>query len=405
MNPDHAQDWLNLMIEVSVGVYVFFISVPALLYTTFIPQELRELKGYSANRMHARSFGSPPRLTISVVACGIVHFLIIHLIPQQLQSLENWWMPPLYYPENSEPTYFFSFLAALSSTFFFSLLLLSVNWSVKQMRPGYLKVIAQCITDDLIKSYRAPAHKRKHAATDDFWKDLEKLGKYTRPGQQKEIWLKCMNDIIMHFAEKRNDIEGLRRAIKTLAKTMDDAIDTATYDNIQVTLNIYRNLLNELSKTAQDGRDDSLADCYGEISNSLLKLTEHALAKELSSLVPSIISMLTLIPNNSSRLFDVSLIALRRQKYEVLVYAFSEIVSKGNKDEARIHNFWGIYAALYLKGGAFHDHAKRMRQQAEIPTMTNKVLKAAYDYHFSNADFDIADGLYKLISRQEKKPA
>jgi hypothetical protein len=394
------------MIEVAVGVYVFFISVPALLYTTFIPQELRELKGHSAARIHASSFGGPPRLTILVVSCGIAHFLVIHLFPQYLQSLENWLIPPPpHQPENSEPAYFFSFLAAISAAFLFVMLLLSVNWSVEQMRPGYLKVIAQCITDDLIKSYRVPAHKRKHAAADDFWRDLEKLGKYTRPGQQKEVWLKSMNDIIMHFAEKRDDIEGLRRAIKILAKTMDDAIDTATYDNIQITLGIYRNFLNELSKSAQGDTDDPLADCYGEISNSLLKFTEHALAKELSSLVPPIISMLTLIPNNSSRLFDVSLIALRRQKYEVLVYAFSEIVSKGSKDEARIHNFWGIYAALYLKGGAFHDHAKRIREQAEIPTMNNKVLKAAYDYHFSNADFDIADGLYKLISRREKKPA
>jgi hypothetical protein len=431
MTPQIAQDWLNLLVEVSVGVFVFFVSVPALIYSTFIPQELRELRSSSALK-HIGSFHRRPFwLTLSIVMLIFGHFILSNLFPSVLEYADTLFLNCDYCIDWGAETSVFSVIVVFIATILFVLLVCSVYLSSKKMKKGYLEIIAQNLSNETIVHYTS-AHKlynvksakhwllwrhkvfskksmpqlqaSKENEEKKLWDEIQTLGKYANTGRQKHIWLACIGEIILKIADTApKNVEGLKKAVKMLGDITNESADTANYENIKDTLNIYRNLLNILKAKFTLEELDQFTECYAAIASSLQAFADSAVRKENIPLLFNITSTITLMPNHSSHLFKIAISSLRHQKYEVLAYSFNEIIGKNPDEESRKNNFWGIYAALNLRDGAFHDHAERMRQNAGYPPMDERTLLQAYHYHYGQAHFDVADHLYKLIHRRGKQ--
>lgn len=98
-------------------------------------------------------------------------------------------------------------------------------------------------------------------------------------------------------------------------------------------------------------------------------------------------------------MFKICLVALDHNEYETLNYAFNEVIKEDGDKAVCIQNFWGIYAALYVKGEPYRSIAERKRIAADIPPMDNDILLEAYTYHTMDANFEIAEVLYGLMHR------
>jgi hypothetical protein len=441
---DHvaAQEWLDLMVEVSVGVYVFLISVPALIYNTFIPQELRELRDKSAFRQIRPFSGKFFWYVVLIFLFAAVHFFVEELWPDTVQECDNWYCLQENLPHPPGSCCFFSPVLTILSSCIFAMLLISVRKSFSEIKKGYVKLIAENLKKSLQEHFKksdtvekrfdspllrwfySPLRQWKSRTAimnneSELWREVEVLGKYTSPGSQKQTWLASMEGIILPLLNSpRNNVESLRTAIKILGDVMGDASNTANYENVKLTLDIYRALLNKLHDNAKmiaekapqperaKARDEYMSkftECYSAIFNSLHSFAFTAVREDKTALLYSIISTMTLVPNHSSKLFEIAVMTLRHEKYEILAHSFNEIIGKGGNDGKHHYNFWGIYAALYLKDGAFREHAENMRKAAGYPIKNIRDLREAYHYHFGNADFDVANNLYKLIKRQAKK--
>lgn len=414
MEVKEAQEWLNLMIEVSVGVYVFFISVPSLLYGTFIPQELRELRG----GVFQDGFKRPSLLIFLVIIISFIHFILWQLRPCSLNAKEV---------ADIEKSNISTAFVIIVSLLFFLLLRSGLKFAstTAYQRGGYLKTMAENLKNEFIAYFRENYgtngnHKikkgipaiagilkksssllKKEYTEYDYWRDFERLGKYTRPGSEKGIWIQCMRDIIKFLVARKNNQESLKKAVKLLSEGTGGSPDMATYENIKETLDIFRSLLREMGNMDQEDID-RFSECYEEVSVHLLSFYRN---NEGVENIPTIVSTATLLPNHSNILFDICVIALKRDSYDILTYALSEIIgSEDSREEdlginAQVHNFWGIYAALYMKGKAFRQYAEQIRKNAGIPEMETAVLKSSYKYHFDNANFEVANNLHDLIKK------
>lgn len=415
------------MVEVSVGVYVFLITVPALIYSTFIPQELREMRNKSAFRQ-IKPFSVAFGYVLLIVLLATAHFFISEVCPGIITDCDRWCCCHEPFQSFTYRSRFFSEAVTAIASLLFLLMLLSVSRSSRRMKQGYLKLISENLKNALIEHFNQfNTVKRRmenpwvtpfytlmrtrwfktmqftQTKEADLWREVDMLGKYTSPGSQKQTWLLCMEGIIMHLVNDRRNPESLKTGIKMLGDVMGDASHTATYENVKDTLNIYRALLNKLNTNAQKEDAYQLTECYSAISRSLRDFANTAVKEENLPLLFNITSTITLMPNHTSDLFEVAVMALKHRKYEILAHSFNEIIGRGEVDEERQHNFWGIYAALYLKDGAFQQHAEQMRKNSGFPPLNNRDLRAAYHYHFSNAHFDVADFLYQLMDRRSKK--
>lgn len=413
MNPDAAQDWLNSMLEVAIGMYVFFVGLPALMYRTSISRELREIGGVPMNSWRD-AFRAP-----SLIIFFIVFLVFVHLFCTEVSTLI--WIPAWFdnlrwfdglpinrltcfnqVGRNSGCSLFSASVVLIVALLFVGFLVSSFRFTATKQ--GSLKIIAGNLSAKIIalceKDEWLPETKEM-----DTWRLIEVFGTYTTPGSQRQIWLKCVEEIVMHLAGlpmTRINIKRLKLSIKMLNDVAGDP-HLLPFENVKDTINIYRTLLSKLKEKSRKKESDQLIECYAVISQSLLGFANTAIRDETSAILPTVISTLKLMPNNSSSLFDIGIIALRYGKYEILAHSFNEIIGKGENDETRFHNFWGIYAALYLKDGAFRDLAEQMRKNSGFRFVNRRILREAYRYHFANAHLDVADCLYKLIAQHSKK--
>lgn len=414
-----AQDFLNLMVEVSVGVYVFFVSIPALVYSTYVPQELREIwQGQSSFfKIFKIDFSRPFVFVVVIVSLCILHFFLTQLIPVVEKVCDDLVCEKIDHPTNCVKNVFSTFCAGIASLSFV-MLIRNVSAKSVTMKQGYLDQMVEEMKNSILTYYNGDSptisfwtrrSSLKPANPEDLWKAMNKFGEFAKPGPAKQLWLKSMNEIAVGLVEQLNGnkqqkhLEGLKRTIKNIGSVMGDSSNLASTDDIKYAIGIYRELLDLLQERMNEEEEHLFTESYSAIARSLKGFAHNAILHKNPESLPIIVTTITKMPNPSSLLFEVANMALRQRNYDILAYAFNEIIGKGDDEQ---HNFWGIYAALYLKGGAFRQHAERMRINSGYPEPNKVAMQNAYDYHSANAHFDVADSLYHLVEEKfPKKPA
>jgi len=315
MNADVAYDWLKLLVEVSVGVYVFYISVPALMYGTLIPQELRDLRSTSNARLLRPSFKAASICVFIIVLLSYLHFFVTQWHSEgttpQFVSQSN--ADGAWITANTGTFSLFSTIVVILVSLVFIILLISGYAFMQRcvrIQQGRIKMFIENLKGDIIYYYgnsieqnpqrpgrpwnlfsRFSRPRAPDSYTEaDYWNEMQLLGRYALPGRQKHIWIMTMAEIIAYLAEHHKQDESLKQAISTLGEVMGDESHICPYENIKDTLNIYRSLLNRLKSDAQPDQLDRFSDCLAAISNDLLGFFQLAIYNKEPELLPNIIS-------------------------------------------------------------------------------------------------------------------
>ncbi|MCO6475951.1 MAG: hypothetical protein J5I94_04980 [Phaeodactylibacter sp.] len=367
-------DYLSLIVEVSVTVYVFLLGLPILVNQIFLPEDLRRMsrKNYASNLINQLLV-----LTVLLLAIILVAY------PHRLV-----WLIP--FPEEQAP------FREMLITILFVLMLTStlVFLYIHLIRSqGYRAKIVHIIKKKLQQSYQ------KTGKLDPaYLEDIEYLGIYSKGGAETRIVIQALEEVqknlkIDNTAGLNND--GLIRLVEILCNSVANSTEPGSRSNMIEVLAIYKDILMELKMLSTEENPLILGNETRKVKDCTYKIALASLKKDYSDMMPRVLNVLSLIPGSSDKLFDIGLLALEKGQYQVATNVLSEIMDRDNRDDVTMNNYFGLAAHFYFAGEAARQCARQSLERNRVRLSAEGLAKAR-EYHYKLCNFETVDLIARL---------
>lgn len=379
------KDYLFLLAEISVTVYAFLLGLPILVSQILMPDDLRRMskKNYTGNFWL-------PILFLSLCLVAIIGLTIlgsrVKVAPGELTNAEN----------------FLSFYGFLATALFFFMMILTLWFLYNHLMrsQGYRAKIVDVIKKKILENYGQSGNIDKA-----FLKDLEHLGIYSKAGAETANAIEALEELLIRINENKEiafDNDNLIAIIETLCVCVTNSVEPGSKKNMVDVLTIYKSILMDLKKYSS--RENILN--YGNetriLKDNTTTIAVTSLKRDYSDMMPLILNVLTLIPRSSDKLFDIGLLALEKNEFQIATNVLSEIMDRDNQDYLTMNNYLGLVAHFFFAGNTARKWAKRSLENNRIK-ISKKVLKDAMEYHYIISNFITVDKLEQLLLSSRTK--
>ena len=361
-------DYIQLMVEVAVTVYVFLLGLPTLVNQIFLPDDLR--------RMSKRNYMENTRWHLYALT-GLLFGILILAFPFErviVGPTRVWMVTILFY-------------AMLVDTLVF----LFANLIKSQ---GYRAKIIEVIKKMVLKHYR-----KNKVIDDTYLEDLEYLGIFSKAGAETRIVIDALESILMETYQKDGkafDNDTLIRIIDILCVSVTNSVEPGSRENMVDVLTIYKSLLMDLSNFSTQDNQLIYGNETRKIKDCTFKIALTSLKRDYADMMPLVLNVLTLIPRSSDKLFDIGLLAMNKGQYQIATNVLAEIMDRDNKDYLTMNNYLGLVGHFFFAGQAARRHATRSLENNRIK-LSQKDLESAIEYHYIMSNFSTVDELEKLL--------
>lgn len=367
-------DYLSLIVEVSVTVYVFLLGLPILVSQIFLPEDLRRMskKNYATNLISQVLVLTLLLLAIILLAYPRTLFWMITFEEGQLPGREK-----------------------LITILFFIMLSLTLGFLYIHLvrSQGYRAKVINIIKKKLIRSYQ-----RSGRLDPAYLDDMEYLGIYSKGGAETRIVIQALEELLKQIKAGSGpgpNNDSLIQMVEILCNSVANSTEPGSRSNMIEVLAIYKGILMELKMSSTEENPLILGNETRKVKDSTYKIALASLKKDYPDMMPRVLNVLSLIPGSSDKLFDIGLLALEKKQFQVATNVLSEMMDRDNRDYVTMNNYFGLVAHLYFSGGAARYCARRSMEKNQIK-MTEENLKEAREYHYNLCNFPTVDLIEQL---------
>lgn len=369
-------DYINLIVEISVTVFVFLLGLPILVNQIFMPDDLRRMskKNYNEN------------IILQICALAVILFGIVavaftaNLAPEIDLGIDK---------------------GDLITALFVILLVLTLGFLFFNMfkSQGYRSRIIQVIKTKIIKGIR------KNAQLDPaFFEDLQYMGIYSKGGAETRNVIEALEEVLEHIMKLRNgsfDSDGLISIIDTLCHAVTNSVEPGSKNNMIEVLTIYKGILMTLSDYNTPENEVFYGNETRKIKDCTTKIALSALKRDYGDMMPLVLNVLTLIPRSSDKLFDIGRLALDSGQYQIATNVLAEIMDRDNIDYLTMNNYLGLVAHFFMSGESARQYAQRSLHTNKIRP-TREQAQSAKEYHYIMSNFSTADYLTQFYQQLQE---
>lgn len=369
-------DYINLIVEISVTVFVFLLGLPILVNQIFMPDDLRRMskKNYNEN------------IILQICALAVILFAIVavaftaNLYPSVDLGADK----------SDLVTALFAIMLILTLGFLF------FNMFKSQ---GYRARIIQVIKAKIIKGIR------RNAQLDPaFFEDLQYMGIYSKGGAETRNVIEALEEVLEHIMKLRNgsfDSDGLISIIDTLCNAVTNSVEPGSKNNMIEVLTIYKGILMTLSDYNTPENEVFYGNETRKIKDCTTKIALSALQREYPDMMPLVLNVLTLIPRSSDKLFDIGRLALDSGQYQIATNVLAEMMDRDNIDYLTMNNYLGLVAHFFMSGESARQYAQRSLDTNRV-LPTQEEAHSAKEYHYIMSNFATADYLRLFYQELQK---
>jgi hypothetical protein len=364
------------MVEVAVTIYVFLLGLPILVYQIFLPEDLRRMskKNYMGN-LRGWLFALTAVLLLIIFTAypvNIFNHLGIAL--------------PVALSKELVITVLFVMMLFLTLWFLFDHLIKS---------QGYRGKIIDVIKKNVLRNY-----KKTGEIDPAFLDDLEYLGIYSKGGTETRAVIEALEEMLDQLRKNKQMETGngyLIALIEILCNAVANSVEPGSRQNMVEVLTLYKSILMDLRNLSTQENPLIYGNETRKIKDCTTKIALHALKRDFSDMMPLVLNVLTLIPRSSDKLFDIGLMALKKEQFQIAANVLSEIMDRDNQDYLTMHNYIGLIAHFYFAGKAARDCAAHSLQTNRV-MISEEDLQKASEYHFVMSNFATVDKLDEYAS-------
>lgn len=362
-------DYIQLIVEVSVTVYVFLLGLPTLVNQIFLPDDLRRMskKNYMENtRWHLYA--------LTAMLFGILILAIPFKIA--LSGTSRVWLVTIL------------FYAMLIDTFIF----LFANLIKSQ---GYRAKIIEKIKQMALKEYR-----KSKVIDPVYLEDLEYLGISSKAGAETRIIIEALECVLTETYQKDGeafDNDILIRIIDILCVSVTNSVEPGSRENMVDVLTIFKSLLMDLSNFSTQDNQLIYGNETRKIKDCTYRIALTSLKKDYADMMPLVLNVLTLIPRSSDKLFDIGILAMGKSQFQIATNVLAEIMDRDNKDYLTMNNYLGLIAHFFFAGQAARRYATRSLENNKVKLLKED-LENAIEYHYIMSNFSTVDEMEKLLA-------
>ncbi len=356
--PTLTQEWAAAYLQILFGLFVFSIGIPALITQVIAQEDVR----YFAYRMQKKTW---------LISCVLIFAVSLLFV---------WWLHP---SNNEELSAKRSLIAAVIVTLTSCLVIFFSPIS----RGFGRETIIRNFRKNLFKSL-----KKENSLDERIIDDLKYLGENGDPGQEKELVLQVISDLVDHL-KTSNQYTGdqLDRLIHSIPAILTYRKKPGNDGNFEMAARILRKIRHDLPKDEMPSTTDQIT------AISMIKsLGTEAV---IMGLEKAPFAFLELTESGFEDLaFEIGLSALRNGRFRLAVAALRKLETLNENGETISNNEVtayqiGLLAHFSVSGISSCQHAERTL--SEISTYCSPSLKDcldfAFDYHCENLRFDTAD--------------
>lgn len=375
-------NYINLIVEISVTVYVFLLGLPILVNQILLPEDLRRIS--KENYTVAENW---KLASLTILLGGIV------VVALYASNIGQDYVPPSDFLHLVHQIFTYGNL--LITFLFFCVLILTLLFLFDNLikSQGYRGKIVDYIKKKIIKHYRKTGH-----IDPSYLSDLEYMGLYSKSGVETRNIIVALEDLLENMNESGKmifDSYGLIAIIDTLCNSVANSIEPGSRSNMIDVLNIYKGVLMELSLYTDNENQLIQGNTTRKIKDCTTKIAKHSLKKDFTDMMPLVLNVLTLIPRSSDKLFDIGLMAFEKEQYPIATNVLAEIMDRDNQDYLTMNNYLGLIAHFYFAGDSARQCAEKSLANNRVQ-FTESDFKAAQEYHYVMSNFNTADRVIQL---------
>lgn len=360
-------DYINLIVEISVTVFVFLLGLPILVNQIFMPDDLR--------RMSKKNYNENITIQICVLAVILIAIVSVAYIANIFPKSE--WRPSK---------------AAIITGLFGLLLILTLGFLFFNMfkSQGYRAKIIQVIKNRIVRKI-----KKTEKLDPAFFEDLQYMGIYSKGGAETRNVIEALEEILVYVMNQNGgtfDSDGLISIIDTLCHAVTNSVEPGSKNNMIEVLTIYKGILMNLSNYNTPENPVFYGNETRKIKDCTTKIALAALKRDYPDMMPLVLNVLTLIPRSSDKLFDIGLLAMKSDQFQIATNVLAEIMDRDNKDYLTMNNYLGLVAHFFVSGESAKQYALRSLQTNKVK-LTAEEAKSAKEYHYIMSNFTTVDNL------------
>ena len=376
-------DYVNLVVEISVTVYVFLLGLPILVNQILLPDDLR--------RMSRKNYTTAENWKLASLTTLLSLIVLVALYDNNYSqdgSIHSGGFTAVFHQ-------FLTYRNYLITALFFGMLFLTLLFLFDNLikSQGYRGKMAEFIKKKIIKQY-----KKTGQIDPAYLSDLEYMGIYSKSGVETRNIVDALEDLLNNMNQDQKmvfDSHGLIAIMDTLCMSVANSIEPGSRRNMFDVLNIYKNILMELEYYSDEDHQLIQGNATRKIKDCVTKIAEYALKKDYADMMPLVLNVLTLIPRSSDKLFGIGLLALEKGQYQIATNVLSEIMDRDNEDYLTMNNYLGLIAHFYFAGDSAQECALNSLKRNAIQ-ISEEALHTAKEYHYIMSDFYTADQIIQL---------
>lgn len=368
-------DYVYLIVEVSVTIYVFLLGLPTLVSQILLSDDLR--------RMSKKNYTDKSWWHLSILTGLLLLILVIaYLCTVDKKST---WILSILDNRNGIVSVLFVLMTGQTLWFLYDNLIRS---------QGYRAKVIHAIKKRILKAYE-----NNEVVDRAFFDDLEYVGIYSKAGAETRTFIEAMESLLTNVQEgERNPYDNgqmITNIIDILCLCVTNSTEPGSRPNMEDVLGIYKNILMDLSYHSTDENQLFQGNETRKIKDCTTRIALVALKEGFSDMMPLILNVLTLIPRSSEKLFIIGVLALEKEKFQIAANVLSEMMDRDNRDYLTMNNYLGLLAHFLQGGNAARKCAQRSLEANRIELSKNKILDAM-EYHYIMSNFNTVDKLEKF---------
>lgn len=374
-NPLRMNDYLQLIVEVSVTVYVFLLGLPILVFQIFLPDDLR--------RVSKNNYTGNFWLNVVVLTLLLMFIVAIASPEDPVSNLLRFELTN--FTKDVIITVLFFAMVGFTLRMLFGHLVKSQGYRAKVVNVIQRKILQQ--------------HERQGVVNHAYLEDLDYLGIYSKPGAETQVVINALESILQGLNSQgttQSDDSALLAVIETLCNSVANSAETGSRQNMVEVLTIYKNLLMDLKRRSTEERPLIYGNESRKIKDCTTRIALMALKHDYVDMMPLVLNVLTLIPGAADKLFEIGQLALERRQYKIATNVLAELMDRDNLDERKMHYYLGLIVHFLDAGEAAREYALRSLERNRVHP-TEETIEAAARHHFGLSNFSTVDRLREFV--------